>query len=32
MGGRKLQEAVLMMIPEAWQQHPTMDAQKQALL
>ena len=25
MSGRKLQEAVLMMIPEAWQQHPTMD-------
>jgi glutamate synthase (NADPH/NADH) large chain len=30
MGGRKLQEAVLMMIPEAWQQHPNMDAQKRA--
>jgi glutamate synthase (NADPH/NADH) large chain len=30
MGGRKLQEAVLMMIPEAWQQHPTMDEQKKA--
>ena len=30
MGGRKLQEAVLMMIPEAWQQHPTMDAEKRA--
>ncbi len=25
MSGRKLQEAVLMMIPEAWQQHGTMD-------
>jgi len=30
MGGRKLQEAVLMMIPEAWQQHPTMDEDKRA--
>ena len=25
MTGRKLQEAVLMMIPEAWQQHGNMD-------
>ncbi len=30
MNGRKLQEAVLMMIPEAWQQHPTMDAERRA--
>ena len=30
MSGRKLQEAVLMMIPEAWQQHQTMTAQKKA--
>ena len=30
MSGRKLQEAVLMMIPEAWQQHPTMDPDKRA--
>ncbi|MEZ5561013.1 MAG: glutamate synthase large subunit [Pseudomonadales bacterium] len=30
MSGRKLQEAVLMMIPEAWQQHATMDAAKRA--
>ena len=30
MSGRKLQEAVLMMIPEAWQQHPTMDQAKRA--
>ncbi|MDH3642252.1 MAG: glutamate synthase subunit alpha, partial [Gammaproteobacteria bacterium] len=30
MSGRKLQEAVLMMIPEAWQQHPTMDPAKRA--
>ncbi|MEM8766019.1 MAG: glutamate synthase large subunit, partial [Pseudomonadota bacterium] len=30
MNGRKLQEAVLMMIPEAWQQHPTMDEAKRA--
>ena len=30
MSGRKLQEAVLMMIPEAWQQHPTMDEAKRA--
>jgi len=30
MSGRKLQEAVLMMIPEAWQQHKTMTADKKA--
>ena len=30
MSGRKLQEAVLMMIPEAWQQHATMDPAKKA--
>ncbi len=30
MGGRTLQEAVLMMIPEAWQQHAHMDAAKRA--
>ncbi len=30
MSGRKLQEAVLMMIPEAWQQHGSMDEQKRA--
>jgi len=30
MSGRKLQEAVLMMIPEAWQQHQTMSADKRA--
>ncbi|MEJ2087362.1 MAG: glutamate synthase subunit alpha, partial [Gammaproteobacteria bacterium] len=30
MTGRKLQEAVLMMIPEAWQQHPYMDDAKRA--
>ena len=30
MTGRKLQEAVLMMIPEAWQQHKGMDAAKRA--
>ena len=30
MSGRKLQEAVLMMIPEAWQQHATMDPAKRA--
>ncbi|MCZ6855710.1 MAG: glutamate synthase large subunit, partial [Gammaproteobacteria bacterium] len=30
MSGRKLQEAVLMMIPEAWQHHPTMDEHKKA--
>ena len=30
MSGRTLQEAVMMMIPEAWQQHRTMDANKRA--
>lgn len=30
MGGRSLQEAVLMMIPEAWQQHAQMDPAKRA--
>ena len=30
MTGRTLQEAVLMMIPEAWQQHPDMDEAKRA--
>ena len=30
MTGRKLQEAVLMMIPEAWQQHTGMDPAKRA--
>jgi len=30
MNGRKLQEAVLMMIPEAWQQHGTMHPDKKA--
>ncbi len=30
MTGRKLQEAVLMMIPEAWQQHRGMDRAKRA--
>ncbi len=30
MTGRKLQEAVLMMIPEAWQQHTGMDVAKRA--
>ena len=30
MSGRTLQEAVLMMIPEAWQQHSTMDPDKRA--
>lgn len=30
MSGRTLQEAVLMMIPEAWQQHQTMSADKKA--
>ena len=28
--GRSLQEAVMMMIPEAWQQHPNMPADKRA--
>jgi len=30
MSGRKLHEAMLMMIPEAWQQHPYMDDAKKA--
>ena len=30
MSGRTLQEAVLMMIPEAWQQHATMSPDKRA--
>ena len=30
MTGRTLQEAVMMMIPEAWQQHETMDEAKRA--
>ncbi len=30
MSGRKLQEAVMMMIPEAWQQHAAMSAEKRA--
>ncbi len=30
MNGRKLQEAVLMMIPEAWQNDPNMDPAKRA--
>lgn len=30
MNGRTLQEAVLMMIPEAWQQHRTMSEQRRA--
>ncbi|MFK7912859.1 MAG: glutamate synthase large subunit [Pseudomonadales bacterium] len=30
MGGRKLQEAVTMMIPEAWQQHQLMSPEKKA--
>ncbi|MGI9328257.1 MAG: glutamate synthase large subunit [Pseudomonadales bacterium] len=30
MGGRKLQEAVMMMIPEAWQQHQLMSPEKKA--
>ena len=30
MSGRTLQEAVMMMIPEAWQQHPTMPEEKRA--
>ncbi len=31
MSGRTLQEAILMMIPEAWQQHPNMSDEKRAL-
>ncbi|MEE2694025.1 MAG: glutamate synthase large subunit [Pseudomonadota bacterium] len=30
MSGKTLQEAILMMIPEAWQQDPTMDERKRA--
>ena len=30
MSGRSLQEAVMMMIPEAWQKHPTMPEAKRA--
>ena len=30
MGGRTLQAAVLMMVPEAWQQHRNMSAEKKA--
>ena len=30
MSGRTLQESVMMMIPEAWQQHPTMNPGKRA--
>ncbi len=30
LGGRSLPHAVLMMIPEAWENHETMDAQKRA--
>lgn len=30
MNGRTLQEAVMMMVPEAWQKHDTMDEQKRA--
>ncbi len=30
MTGRSLQEAILMMIPEAWQQHQQMDIEKKA--
>lgn len=31
MAGRTLQEAILMMIPEAWQGHPAMPADKRAM-
>jgi glutamate synthase (NADPH/NADH) large chain len=31
MNGRTLQESVMMMIPEAWQNHETMSEEKQAL-
>ncbi len=31
MTGRELPEAVMMMIPEAWQRHPTMDQKKKAM-
>ena len=30
LGGRSLPHAVLMMIPEAWESHPTMDADRRA--
>ena len=30
MSGRTLQEAILMMIPEAWQAHPSMEPEKRA--
>jgi glutamate synthase (NADPH/NADH) large chain len=30
MGGRTLQEAVMMMVPEAWQKHETMPEEKRA--
>jgi glutamate synthase (NADPH/NADH) large chain len=30
LGGRSLPHAVLMMIPEAWENHPSMDADKRA--
>jgi glutamate synthase (NADPH/NADH) large chain len=30
LGGRSLPHAVLMMIPEAWENHPTMDAERRA--
>ncbi len=30
MNGRTLQEAIIMMIPEAWQSHPNMPAEKRA--
>ncbi|MBU6244446.1 MAG: glutamate synthase large subunit [Actinomycetales bacterium] len=30
LGGRSLPHAVLMMIPEAWENHPTMDAARRA--
>ena len=30
MNGRTLQEAVMMMVPEAWQKHDTMDEEKRA--
>jgi glutamate synthase (NADPH/NADH) large chain len=30
MNGRSLQESVMMMIPEAWQQHPSMAEEKRA--
>jgi glutamate synthase (NADPH/NADH) large chain len=30
LGGRTLPHAVLMMIPEAWENHPTMDAKRRA--